>query len=364
MSVRAFPLIAQPRLEENRRTFACFGGRCTVIVADAARPADAAAAAAMAEQALLGWHQRFSRFTPDSEVSRLNRDPAAAVVASPLMRRVVEAALTAARDTGGLVDFTLADEIERAGYAAHMDGDGMGLQAALQRAPARTPASPRPDARWRQIAVDHRTGTVSRPPGVRIDLGGIAKGVFADELSALLDGFDAYVIDCAGDLRVGGRAGLVRPVHIAGPFGEERIGMFVLAAGAVATSGIGRRSWQTPDGRPAHHLPDPRTGAPVFSGIVQATALAPTAAQAEVLAKAAILSGPDRAAEWLLHGGLLVCDDGAYERLEPAASGSTAPTLADRSAASDPTRAASQDMMSSSTASRSGSLRISWKRPS
>jgi thiamine biosynthesis lipoprotein len=324
-----------------------------VIVADAARPADAAAAAAMAERALLAWHLRFSRFTPDSELSRLNRDPASTVTVSPLMRRVVEAALRAARDTGGLVDVTLAGEIERAGYATHMEGEGIGLQQALELAPARAPASPHPDARWRQISVDPRAGTVTRPPGLRIDVGGIAKGVFADELSALLEAFDAYVIDCAGDLRVGGRAGLVRPVHIDGPFAGERVGMFALAAGAVATSGIGRRSWFSADGRPAHHLLDPHTGAPVFSGIVQATALASSAAQAEVLAKAALLAGPARAAEWLSHGGLFVRDDGGYERLEPAACAAPART-----------RAASQATMSSSTASRSGSLRISWKRPS
>ena len=121
----------------------------------------------------------------------------------------------------------------------------------------------------------------------------------------------------------------------------------------MATSGIGRRSWTTRDGRPAHHLLDPHTGAPVFSGIVQATAMAPTAAQAEALAKVAILSGPARAPEWLSHGGLVISDDGAYKRLEPAASGSGAGA-----------RAASQVTMSSSTAARSGSLRISWKRPS
>jgi thiamine biosynthesis lipoprotein len=195
--------------------------------------------------------------------------------------------------------------------------------------------------------------TITRPPGLRIDVGGIAKGVFADELAALLDGFDAYVLDCAGDLRIGGRAGLTRPVHVTDPFTGARAGTFEITAGAVATSGIGRRSWTTSDGRPAHHLLDPHTGAPVFSGIVQATALAPTAAQAEVLAKAAILSGPARAAEWLSHGGLVIADGGGYERLEPAASGLGAGA-----------RAASQATMSSNTTSRSGSLRISWKRPS
>ena len=324
-----------------------------MIVADAARPADAAAAAAMAQRALLAWHRRFSRFTFDSELSRLNDNPAATVAVSPLMRRVVESALRAARDTGGLVDVTLADEIERAGYAGHLAGRGTDLRGALALAPPRAPASPRPDARWRLINVNAGAGTITRPPGLRIDVGGIAKGVFADELAALLDGFDAYVVDCAGDLRVGGRAGLARPVHVTDPFAGARAGTFEIAAGAVATSGIGRRSWTTSDGRPAHHLLDPHTGAPVFSGIVQATALSPTAAQAEVLAKAAILSGPARAAEGLSHGGLVISDGGGYERLEPAASGSGAVA-----------RASSHATMSSNTTSRSGSFRISWKRPS
>jgi thiamine biosynthesis lipoprotein len=79
----------------------------------------------------------------------------------------------------------------------------------------------------------------------------------------------------------------------------------------VATSGIGRRSWIGPDGLRAHHLLDPSTGRPAHTGVVQATALAPTAADAEVRAKAALLSGREGAREWLAHGGVLVFDDGS-----------------------------------------------------
>jgi thiamine biosynthesis lipoprotein len=352
MTTRAFALRPE-RPVEHRHTFPCFGGECTVIVADAARPADAVAAAAMAKRALLTWHQRFTRFRGDSELSRLNRDPSATVAVSPLMRRVIEVALKGARDTGGLVDVTLGDEIERAGYAAHMEGEGTRLETALERAPRRAPASPHLDERWRRISVDRDAGTVTRPPGLRIDVGGIAKGVFADELATLLDGFDAYALDCAGDLHIGGRARLPRPIRIASPFDSSTLHTFSVSAGSVATSGIGRRSWMADDGRPAHHLLDPRTGLPAFTGVVQATALAPTAAQAEVLAKAAVLSGPRRAAEWLIHGGLVVRDDRSQERLDPAASRSDAGTRSD-----------SHAQMSPSTSSRSGSFKISWKRPS
>ena len=72
------------------------------------------------------------------------------------------------------------------------------------------------------------------------------------------------------------------------------------------------RSWLTRDGRPAHHLLDPGTGRPAFTGVVQATALAPTATEAEILAKAALLSGPEGAQKWLRHGGVLVFEDGTH----------------------------------------------------
>ena len=67
---------------------------------------------------------------------------------------------------------------------------------------------------------------------------------------------------------------------------------------------------------PAHHLLDPGSGRPAFTGIVQATALAPTALEAETRSKAAVLSGPRGASSWLVHGGLVVFDDGHAELIE------------------------------------------------
>jgi ApbE family len=115
---------------------------------------------------------------------------------------------------------------------------------------------------------------------------------------------------------------------------------------------------------PARHLLDPATGRPAYTGVVQATALAPTAAQAEAIAKAALLSGPARAAEWLSYGGVVVFDDGGYEVLEPAAAAPAPRPARPSSARRSPHRAASQPQISASTASRSGSFRISWSRPS
>ena len=95
--------------------------------------------------------------------------------------------------------------------------------------------------------------------------------------------------------------------------------VFERAAGAVATSSIARRSWTGPDGGPAHHLLDPATGRPAFTGVVQASALAPTALEAERRSKAALLSGPDAAPDHLVHGGVLVLDDLTVRVVDPPA---------------------------------------------
>ena len=83
--------------------------------------------------------------------------------------------------------------------------------------------------------------------------------------------------------------------------GRRVLAELPLTDGAAATSGVTRRGW---------HLIDPSTGRPARTGIVQATALAPTALEAEVRAKAALLAGPGGARDHLPHGGLLVLDDG------------------------------------------------------
>lgn len=299
-------------LTEVRESFACFGGECTVIVSDPDER-DAARAVQAARRSLLEWHWRFSRFVADSELSALNGDPRETVPVSPLMRRLVQAAACAARDSGGLVNPTLLAEIEAAGYAESLgSGGSLALDRALAAAPPRAAAAPDPSARFLQLEVDRRSGTVTRPPGVKLDTGGIAKGVFADELAALLAGHGAFVVDCCGDLRLGGSDGVARDVHVESPFGGPVLHTYSVSEGAFATSGIGRRAWLDAHGRPAHHLLDPGTGRPAFTGVVQATALASTGAEAEMRSKAAVLSGPDGAAEWLPHGGIVVLDDGRH----------------------------------------------------
>jgi thiamine biosynthesis lipoprotein len=298
---------------EVHRSFACFGGTASIHVR-ATSTASAEESAERARSHLLDAHRRLSRFIEDSELTRLNRDPRREVPATPLMRRLAAAVRMAGSRSGGLVDATLLAGLERAGYR-HSLGDHrpLPLSEVLSGLSERSPGKPKPSRHWRSIGVNDAAGTVIRPPRVRIDSGGIAKGLLADLVAATLRQHPTYAVDCCGDLSVGGSAGLERTVLVDDPFGGDPVHELTLCNGAVATSGIGRRCWLGPDGRVAHHILDPRTGRPAFTGIVQASALAPSALLAEVYAKAALLSGPERAAEWLPHGGVLVYDSGEID---------------------------------------------------
>ena len=237
----------------------------------------------------------------------------------------MRAALWAASRTGGLVDPTVLDDLEAAGYRESWDPERrLDLRAALDGAPARAAARPRPprEQRWQLVTVDDDAGTITRPAGLRLDTGGTGKGHAAERASELLAGYDAWAVDCGGDLRIGGDAGLVRDVEVEHPFSGETLATIKIRDGAVATSGLRSRIWRGEDGDVRHHLLDPSTGRPAFTGLVAVTALAPSAVEAEALAKAALLCGPRGArASSPRHGGITVAEDGAVDRigrLEPA----------------------------------------------
>ena len=295
--------------------FDCFGCSCGVLVIGDGPAGRAAQAARRARASLLEWHHGFSRFLPDSELSRLNRDERRRVPVSPMMARLIEVARHAARSTDGLIDATLLGQLERAGYREDLHGS-IDLGRALSQAPARTPAAGSAERAWERLELDPDGPAAIRPPGLQLDSGGLAKGLFADVLAQTLSGHEAFAIDCGGDLAIGGRGGLSRPIEVQSPLDGSVLHRYELAATGIATSGIGRRSWLGEDGRPAHHLLDPSSGRPAYTGVIQATALAPSATLAEIHAKAAVLSGPSGAARWLRWGGVIVFDDGSHRVLE------------------------------------------------
>lgn len=310
---------------EHDSTFHAMGSEIRLLVGPPLRP-DAPpphAAAARAQAYVEDFATRLSRFRADSELSRLNRDPRRSVPASLLLRTALRAGLWAAERSGGLVDPTLLGALQRVGYAHSRDGSPSApLSEALASAPARRPARPSPAAHWKLVAVagEGEGGTITRPPGVQLDTGGTGKGLCADAVAHRLAGYTRFVVDCGGDLAIGGLGAQIEPyeIEIEHPLSGEAIRTLRIGAGGVATSGLNVRVWRTSGGGYAHHLLDPSSGLPAWTGLIGATALAPSALEAETLSKMALLLGPIGARRVLAeHGGVIVLDDGDVQEIGP-----------------------------------------------
>ena len=208
-----------------------------------------------------------SRFRPDSELSALNRDPRPAVPASPLLNHFALAVRSAGARSGGLVDATLLAPLERQGYTTSRAGVAPAvLDEALAAAPPRRPARPHPARAHAGVSVDER-GRLVRPAGLRLDAGGIGKGLAADVAAFTVPAGIRYAISCGGDLALGGATPMspwevaVHSARTGAPVHRLRV-----RTGGVATSGITSRLWRRPDGAYAHHLLDPSTGEPAWTG--------------------------------------------------------------------------------------------------
>ncbi len=317
-------------------TFDSMGCEVRLLIGDPLPGSPPAAEAARRERLFIElFDAALSRFKADSELTAFNADPRPVVTASPILRQAVRAGLWAAERSGGLVDPTLGGAIASAGYVESRAGVAPEpLADALATAPARRAAGPGAAAEWRSIEVDDLTGTVSRPPGIVFDTGGCGKGLAADLVAERLRGYSRFVVDCGGDVRVGGFAAKLDPwaVHARHPIDDEPAAIFDVSEGGIATSGLDIRLWRREDGSFAHHLLDPSTGEPAWTGLVGVTALGRTALEAETLSKAALLSGPERGRELLSEfGGMFVRDDGRVEiagPVEPKLIGRRSGTLA------------------------------------
>lgn len=279
--------------------------------------------AAGAEAAVRGREARWSRFLPRSELSRLNRAGGGRpVIVSPDTFALIAAAVEACRLTDGAFDPTVLTSLLAAGYDRPLEQlpppvptpPSGPLPGGAAAAPRSIPA-PGVDG----IELHPSTSAVVLPPRVGLDLGGIAKGATADAVSAdlLASGADGCCVNVGGDIRVRGAApdgeGWVIGLDCPGATGHGGL-RIRLVDGAVCTSTVLARRWAGPGGGSTeHHLRHPRTGAALSTGLWSITVVAASATQAEVLTKAAFVTGAGGAAAVIGgHGatGVLVVDGG------------------------------------------------------
>jgi len=258
------------------------------------------------------WEQTLSRFLPESELSRLNQQAGTPVAVSNLLYTVLVAALTAAHVTEGVYDPALLDQMVQLGYDRTFD-DVPAVQSS-----SIIPGEP--GGGWRGIQVNPIVRCVTLPVGIKLDFGGIAKGMAVDAALEQLrqHGIGPALVNAGGDLAVLGLPPLTGQWPIAVP-GRSEFWTIPLHQGAVATSGIAHRHWW--QGQTLrHHLLDPRTGLPAQSDLWSVTVVTDWCEQAEVAAKVAFILGSKSGAAFLRRqgiAGLLVREDGTWEAVEP-----------------------------------------------
>ena len=266
----------------------------------------AAALLTEAEQMFLRAELCLSRFDAQSELSQLNANPGIWVPVSEMLWTVAVQARQMARETNGLFDPTLLTALEAAGYKTSFAD--LPFWAEEMETDVETAVPPL--GQWEAIQVHAEGRSLWLPKGIRLDLGGIAKGYVAQQVVNLLSDWGPCLVDASGDLTAGeaptGWPGW--PVAVAKPSANplgERETQFPLwlVNGTMATSGIDYRRWQQ-NGRSAHHLIDPRTGQPAQTDLLTATVLAKTAVRAEAWATAALVAGKKLAHQLLAEKNL------------------------------------------------------------
>ena len=231
-----------------------------------------------------------STYKPTSEVSQVN-----AKAADGPMRISKELfdLLTTAKEysviTDGAFDITYASVGYLYDFRKHVHPDEAQIDKAL------------PAVNFRHVLLDPKQQTVQfSQKGVRIDLGGIAKGYSVDRGIDVLKsfGFTRAYVSAGGDSRIiGDRFGKPWMVGIRDPRkGEgEVITRIPLVDAAISTSGDYERFFEE-DGVRYHHIIDPRTGHSA-SKVRSATVIGPYATRTDGLSKTAFVLGPEKAME-------------------------------------------------------------------
>jgi thiamine biosynthesis lipoprotein len=261
-----------------RRRFRAMGTDCELFLRLRPGP-EALRAMAETESEVRHLETIFSRFDPNSELSALNR--AGTRRAGPELLEVVHLALAARDWTDGRFDPTVHDALVAAGYDRTFE------EVRMDAGRGRFPAPPAVRCGG-SVRVDHADRTIELDRGVHLDLGGIAKGYAVDRASAMLGELGPCLVDAGGDIAVRGGGW---PIGLATTDGTLTL---ELDNGALATSGRDRRHW-TRGSEELHHIIDPATGSPAAGDLLRVTAIAATATDAEVRAKALFIAGSDGA---------------------------------------------------------------------
>jgi thiamine biosynthesis lipoprotein len=248
--------------------------------------------------------RHLSRFSGDSDLSRLNHCPKEKCPVSEELFAALEVALWAANATGGIYDPTILADLQVAGYDRTFDS--ISEPASFRRHAAVESTEHAPIGHLRPISFRNvdllvESRTVCKPTGLGIDLGGMGKGWTVDRAADLLHGQGPFLVNAGGDLYAYGQPGDARGwrIELEHPLEPAaRIATVWLTHHGLATSTVMKRRWLR-SGHIQHHLIDPRSGQPAQTDALSVTVTAQRTVLADVFAKVALVLGVAEGLAWL-----------------------------------------------------------------
>ncbi len=224
-----------------------------------------------------------STWKPESEISRINSGAAKVPVpAGEELRSLIKQAQTISEHTRGAFDITYASVGFLYDYRERVRPDDTAVAGALE------------SVDYRLVTVDDDAGTVSYArEGVRIDLGGIAKGYAVERGIVILRkrGVEHALVSAGGDTRVlGSRLGRPWRVGIRDPRRDgEMVALLPLTDEAISTSGDYERYFEA-EGERYHHIINPGTGQSA-SSVRSATVVGPDGTLTDALSTSVFVLG-------------------------------------------------------------------------
>lgn len=253
--------------------------------------------------------QLWSRFIPDSDISRINWAEGNHVKIAPLTRQLIATMIAGNTLSLGTYDPTLLPDVLAAGYVTSAVTPGKNTTL--------------PDsaiAPGNLAGIEFTDDSVIIPLGTTLDPGGIGKGFAADLVAefALAQGAFGVMAEFGGDIVVQGDApdGAAWRLGVENPFAEkEHVSIVRLQRGAVATSSQLKRTFGTEE-TPSHHLINPATSRSAASNAQTVTVIASSGARAEALTKRGFVETPEIYLNWLPTvgaAGLIILADGLQQ---------------------------------------------------
>jgi thiamine biosynthesis lipoprotein len=246
------------------------------------------------DERLIQINQLMSTYISDSELSMLNDAPAhQAFPISEETASVIRKALELSELSDGMLDIAVGPIVNLWGFGPNLRPEKIPSPEQLLAAQALTGA---------KSFVLEGNSVIKSNDDVYIDLSTIAKGYAVDELALILESYNItnYLVEIGGEMRLSGKKPNEQDwvVAIEKPISQQRAiqRTIVIGNNAIATSGDYRNYYEE-DGQRFSHLIDPKTAYPIQHNLVAVTVVAPSSMEADGLATALIVMGPETGKE-------------------------------------------------------------------